>query len=212
MIPEAHSVQPPTVAVRLTALFARPEDEESVLGDLSEEFCQVVSRSGAAAARDWYWRQAVKTSACFGFAAFRAAPWLTAAAIVGGWWLTSFVFGLEHQALLAAFDRWGFYERHPDAYMFWLTNGQLMGMVVLAMLVGCIVALAARGRELVATMTLGFIKVPLAIVSCVLALGEGDYGFLWTLPWTLSFSLATVVGGAWVRMRRSNAARRPSAT
>jgi hypothetical protein len=40
----------------------------------------------------------------------------------------------------------------------------------------------------------------------------GDQGFLWTLPWSLAFSIAIVAGGAIVRARRSSATTRPEVT
>ena len=53
--------QPPRVAVWFLNLFALEEEGESILGDLLEEFSLLVSKSGIASARRWYWRQTVKT-------------------------------------------------------------------------------------------------------------------------------------------------------
>ena len=41
--------------------------------------------------------------------------------------------------------------------MFWATDGMLIAHLILSMLVGCIVAFATKGREMVATMTLGLV-------------------------------------------------------
>ncbi len=46
----------------LVNLFTVPQDD-SIVGDLFEEFRNLASRSGLASPRRWYWRQAVKTVA-----------------------------------------------------------------------------------------------------------------------------------------------------
>jgi hypothetical protein len=53
--------RPPRLAAWLVNLFASVEDAESILGDLHEEFSDIVSKSGVVPARRWYWRQSVKT-------------------------------------------------------------------------------------------------------------------------------------------------------
>jgi hypothetical protein len=89
----------------------------------------------------------------------------------------------------------------------------LIGHVLVAALVGGIVAVAAKGREMSATVTLALVRSALGVVGSLMNFADtGDYGFLWTLPWVFAFSIATVVGGAIVRTRRSVATPRPSAT
>ncbi len=83
--------EPPRTAARLLSLFAPNETAEVILGDLHEEFSEQRSNSGTARARSWYWRQSGKTLASLVVAGFRANPWTTAAAIVGGWLLTRLV-------------------------------------------------------------------------------------------------------------------------
>src|SRR5207248_2230363 len=86
-----NSVQPPRIACWFVSLFVPAGLADSMLGDLLEEFSVLASKSGIAAARQWYWRQAVRTIAHFFTAAFRAAPWSTLAALLGGFLLLWFV-------------------------------------------------------------------------------------------------------------------------
>jgi len=76
-------VRPPRLATWLVNLFASTE-EESILGDLLEEYSDLASKSGVAFARRWYWRQTMKTIAHLADTGFRVAPWSTAAAVAGG--------------------------------------------------------------------------------------------------------------------------------
>ena len=64
---------PPPLAERLLRLTIRdPEWREAVTGDLREELGGVARRRGEAAARRWYWRQALGLS--LRFAAGRVVP------------------------------------------------------------------------------------------------------------------------------------------
>jgi hypothetical protein len=144
------SVQPPRLAVWLIHLFTTGEEGESILGDLHEEFSNLASAHDASA-RSWYWRQAMKTSAHLASSGFRAAPWSTTAAVIGGFLLLRFVSGLPDKALGAITDRYlAYWSNHFKLYMSLATDGMLIAHFVLAMLVGSMVALAAKGRELVA--------------------------------------------------------------
>jgi hypothetical protein len=79
------------------------------------------------------------------------------------------------------------------------------------MFVGCIVALAAKGREMVSTMALGLVFGAMAVVgSLVMVTRTGDYAFLGRLTWYFADSFAIVIGGAIVRTRRSAATTLPS--
>jgi hypothetical protein len=195
--------QPPRFAVWLVNLFTRPQ-EESILGDLAEEFIQIASKSGSAIARRWYWRQIVKTIAHLFSRAFRGAPWSTAAMVIGGFLLHRFVSGLPDRLLSAVTDRYlAFWSTHFTAYL-WMLNGLLIEHLIGSLLVGCVVAFAAKGREMVAT-------IMLALVLCTLI----GYAWIWItthqpmdvgwLLWSCTDPLALVAGGVLVRTRRSAA-------
>ncbi len=215
MTSQSDFVQPPRIAVWLVNLFAPVEEAESILGDLLEEFSHLASKSGVAFARSWYWRQTVKTIAHLFGSGFRVTPWSTAAAVVGGFLLIRFGFKLPEHAIEAVLERYGVFEHHFNAYVFFANDGSKwieIVMVLTAMVVGCIVGLAAKGREMVATMTLGLVLCSMAGTASLVWLARGQDSMLWQLPWHCVFSLAVVIGGAIVRTRRSAARTRPSAT
>jgi hypothetical protein len=87
MTSKPYLIQPPRIAVWLLNLFALTEGAESILGDLLEEFSLLVSKSGASSARRWYWRQTIKTVPQLAGVGFRTAPWMTTAAVIGGFLL-----------------------------------------------------------------------------------------------------------------------------
>jgi hypothetical protein len=210
MTSQANFVRPPSFATWLVNLFTVPE-EESIVGDLFEEFCQLASKLGVGFARRWYWRQAVKTTAHLFGTGFRDAPWSTSAAVVGGYLLGAFLHGLPDKVLSAVTDTYlAYWSKHFKAYMFWATDGMLMAHVILSTLVGSMVALAAKGREMVATMTLGLILGALGVAgSLAMVARTGDGSFLWIMLLQFADSFAMVIGGAIVRTRRSAATTRP---
>jgi hypothetical protein len=211
MTSPADFVQPPRIAIWLVNLFTCAEEAESILGDLLEEFSDLESKSGAAVARSWYWRQTVKTVAHLIVDGFQNAPLSTTGAVVGGFLLLRFVSGLPEKAIFAVLHRYRVYDHHFNAYVFLATDGIAIGHVIASMFVGCMVALAAKGREMVATITLGLVLGALAGVSILAWLYRtGDASILWMLPWYFADSLAIVIGGAVVRMRRSAATTLPS--
>jgi hypothetical protein len=202
-------VSPPRIASWLVSLFSPAEEAETILGDLLEEFSQLASRSGSAFARSWYWRQAVKTIAHLFVSGFRDAPWSTAAAVVGGFFLHGFVSGLPGKVLSALTDRYLFYwSAHFQAYM-WVLNGMPIAHLALSMFVGCIVALVARGREMVATITLALVFSAMIGAAAVWVALHQPLGVRWML-WSCADSFAIVVGGAIVRTSRSVSATLPS--
>ncbi len=203
MTSQVYFVQPPRVAIWLVILFTPAEEGESILGDLLEEFSRLASKSGIAVARSWYWRQAMKTIAHLAGTGFRVAPWWTTAAVVGGFLLLRFVSGLPERAIFAVLERYRVFDHRFDAYVFFATHGIAMGHVIASMFVGCFVALAAKGREMVATMTLGLILCAMTGAASLVWVARGQDFLLWTLPWQFFGWFAIVIGGAIVRTRRS---------
>jgi len=200
-------VPPPRIATWLVSLFVLPE-EESILGDLHEEFWDLASKSGVMFARRWYWRQSLKTIAHLFGTGFCAAPWSTSAAVVGGFVLGGFVQGLPDKVLSAVTDKYlTYWSAHFQAYL-WVLKANLIEHLVLSMSVGCIVALAAKGREMVATMTLSLVLFGLAVPAYFAVVAEnwlmGEA--LWWMLFQCAGPFAIVIGGAMVRTRRSRAA------
>lgn len=193
---------PPRMAAWLVGLFTSDNEAEAVPGDLLEEFSLLASKSGVDFARRWYWRQTARTIAHLAGAEFRSAPWLLAAVVIGGFWLHGFVSGLPDKFLSAVTDRYlTFWSAHFQAYL-WVLNGVGIAHLMAALLVGCVVALAAKGREMVATMTLALVFCALIAAALVWATSHGRMDGLWML-WSCADPLAMVAGGVIVRTRRS---------
>jgi hypothetical protein len=203
-------VEPPRMANRLVNLFATVEEAESLQGDMVEEFSQLASKSGVALARSWYWRQTWKTVAHLVGTAFRMAPWLTAATVIGGFLLNRLISGLPERAIFAALTRYQVFEHHFSAYMFFATYGIVIGHVAASLFIGCAVALAARGREMVATMTLALVYCAMTGAAVLMLLATGKTFALWMLPWYVADWLAITIGGLIVRMRRSGTTDSPA--
>jgi hypothetical protein len=203
-------IQPPRIAVWLVNLFTPPAEEESIAGDLLEEFSQLASNSGVEAARSWYWRQTVKTIAHLFGAGLRVAPWSITATVVAGFFLMSFGFRLEERAIFALLERYRVFDHHFYAYVFFASTGIEIGRVILSVLVGCIVALIAKGREMIATLTLSLILCSMAASAMVVLLVRGQDLLLWNLLWQFAGWIAIGAAGATVRMYRTTPNRRPS--
>lgn len=192
------------MATWLLTLFTSSEEDEGITGDLLEEFNQLASRSGVAFARSWYWRQTVKSLVHLAGSAFSGAPWSTVAVVLGGFLLRKLASGLPEQTIAAAVNRTFLYEHHFGAYMFWMTDGIDLGHIVLAGLVGSIIALAARGREMITTITLASVGCVMTATALVVWMSHGQDMVLWRLLWSVADSLAIVMGGVIVRSCRSS--------
>jgi hypothetical protein len=210
MTSRAYFVRAPRIAAWLVNLFAPAEEAELILGDLLEEFLQVASRSGVSVARSWYWRQTLKTVAHLTGPGLLVAPWWTAATVVGGFFLQRFASGLPEKAIFAVLIRYRVFDHHFNAYLFFASTGIQIGRVISSMLVGCIVASAAKRREVATTMMLDLVLCSMAAAALFILVSRGQYFFLWTLPWHCAEWLAIAIGGAIVRTLRSRTIPLPS--
>jgi hypothetical protein len=217
MISHASVARPPRVAAWLVDLFASDGHVESILGDLLEEFSDLASKSGVASARRWYWRQSVKTIAHLIATGFRAAPWTIVSAIIGGYLLLGIGVWIPERVIVAVlnFSRHGVvpYYSWPQMqfHLLWLNSAIMIGQFIVAMLVGCMVATATRGREMVSTVTLVLVRGPLAVVGYLGLLVRHWPLPISVLPFLVSYfagSIAILIGGVIVRMRRSAPLRR----
>jgi hypothetical protein len=212
-------VEPPRIAAWLVDLFASAEQAESITGDLLEEFSDLAAKSGVAYARRWYWRQSAKTITHLVGAGFRVAPWTIIGTVLGGYVLLTFGGSLPERAIVSVLR----FRRHRvtpyytwpqfQAYLFWLNNGILVGRLLMSMLIGCIVAVAAKEREMVSTMTLScLLLLPAFGMGLVQLFRHGaEQPFL--LPYLVFIfgnSIMIFMGGGIVRKNRSAAARRRS--
>jgi len=210
-------VQPPFIPKHLVRLFVCGQNAEAIAGDLAEEFVELVSTAGLEYARRWYWRQSAKTVANLAVATFGTASWLMSATIICGFLLLGFALSIPERMIDAVLD----WHRHGvipyytwpqmQSYLFWLNNAIMAGRLITAMLVGCVVALVAKRREMVATTALGFLwaifgSVDLLIWFAKPAPLRTPVWFL--LVTTYVYPLALVLGGMLVRIVRSHTARR----
>lgn len=210
MTSQPHFVQPPRIAVWLLKLFALGE-AESILGDLLEEFSLLASKSGVASARRWYWRQAMKTVPQLAGVGFRSAPWMTSAAVVGGFLVRKLLGPLVEPPIFAVLERYRIFEHHFGTYMFFASTGIDIGHLITFLFIGFFVALVSRQREMVATITLGLIYGAMAVVGFIYAVTKtGNDALLWRLTWIFADAFAIVIAGAVVRTHRLAAASRPS--
>ena len=209
MTSQSQFVQPPRFAVWLLTLFALDDEAESILGDLLEEFSLLASKLGVPFARRWYWRQTLKTVLQLAVLGFRTAPWLTTAAVAGGFFLRKLVAPWVEPPIFAVLDKYHVYEHHFSMYMFFASTGIDIGHFITFLFVGFTVAFVARGREMVATTMLSLIFGAMMVVVLPVLVTHEGYGIaLSRAMWSFSDSLAMVIAGAIVRTRRLGVATR----
>ncbi len=166
-----------------------------------EEFSPLASKSGISFARAWYWRQTVKTVAHVFVAGFRGAPGSITAVVLGGYILHRFVFGLPEKLLSALTERYlPFWSTHFHAYL-WLLTGTSIELILASVFVGCMVGLAAKGRELVAAVLLAFIFCGLIGAAWVWVALHGSIDLAWMLC-SCGDPIGILLGAAIVRTHR----------
>src|SRR5215475_12001797 len=156
---------PPQGAEWLVSLFANSEDE--ILGDLSEEFSLLASQSGNAYARRWYWRQTLKSLPHLVFSVFHKSPWLTTVAVAAGFLLRRLVARMPEFATFALVDKFHIYEHHFSVYRFLASTAIDIEHALTFLLVGCVVGLLARKREMAAVIALAMIFGGMAVLGSV---------------------------------------------
>jgi hypothetical protein len=209
MTSQSHFVQPPRLAVWLLTLFALDDVAESILGDLLEEFTLLASKSGVAFARRWYWRQTLKTVYQLADHGFRTAPWSTTIAVAAGFALRGDAGRLVEPTIFAVLERYQVYQYHFGTYMFFASTGIDIGHLTTFLLVGFVVAFVAKGREMVATMSLGLFWGALTVVSFPAVVMQSGYGTaLSRVMVYFADSLAIVIAGMIIRTHRLGAAGR----
>ncbi len=161
---QASSVQPPRVAVWLLDLFTPYEQTESIPGDLLEEFSAVASRSGVAYARRWYWRQSVRTILHVVRSGFRVAPWSIAGVVLGGILLVQVGHAFAEWTIRTGIEKFVNHRvlpfhllSHPALLSRLVNIGMYLCRLTVSMLIGCIIALACKSGEMLATIIVSLV-------------------------------------------------------
>jgi len=207
-MPQASFVHPPRIAAWLVDLFAPEKQAESIRGDLLEEFSDLTSKSGGAFARRWYWRQSVKTIAYLIGSGFRFAPWRIAGAVLIGRLLVRYGLMLSEAGVVAVTRIYPVTPNYDHTnvialWTFWVPLAVQIGWVVEAVFIGCVVAMAAKGREMVAVLAL-VLTFSAQRLSRVLRFRFAQPGIF------VAVMVAFVIGGVIVQKNRSAAVRRSS--
>ncbi len=206
------SPRPPQFAAWLVSLFGPSQQVESILGDLAEELSDIASKSGVASARSWYWRQSLKTSAHLASSSFRTTPWSLGGVVLLGFLLRRIDLQLPERIIVAILRAQRPYSNlHYGFYVWQITYGIPIAHIMVSALVGCVVAFAAKGREIVATVTLSLLVCGLIGAALVRVATLGPMDFAWML-WSFADPLTMVFGGVIVRQIRLGLARRLSRT
>jgi hypothetical protein len=216
MTSQGYSVQPPHVAAWLVDLFIPGQQAEPILGDLLEEFSGLVSEFGVAFARRWYWRQSAKTILHISLAQL-SSPWSITGGVLAGYLALVFSTSLPEQMIVGVLH---FFRHHVTpyyvdlkTYVLWLNTSILIGRLLMSLFVGCIVATATKGKEMLVTMTLALVLGATAGrgILVLLARHWPEYGFLLSFYVDqLGRASMIVMGGVIVREKRLAASRRPS--
>lgn len=202
-------VEPPPIAVWLIRLFALVDKAESIPGDLMEEFSLLASKSGVSTARNWYWRQTIKTVPRLAGSAFRTVPWTIVTAVVGALVLRLLCGRLVGYLIFRVVHRYGVFVADHHVAVYLVYNVELLTRFVL---IGLIVALVSREREVVATATVALVFAASVVVGSTYgAITHGIDPIFWRLTSYLVDLFVIVLAGAIVRSHRLAPKSRPSA-
>lgn len=153
---------PPALAAWLVDLFAAPREADAVLGDLLEEFAAIAASDGAAAARAWYWRQALASMWHLAAGSLIQQPWRWMAFgflwLLASWPLAWGTRWLAERTVI----QWPVYE-YISAAAFW----QIAGLAPLV-LTGFVVALSRRRPMAAALAVLAAMLMVMGVVEPIL--------------------------------------------
>ena len=137
-------VRPPRGALSLLKVFAREPDFDIIIGDLSEEFQQRVSAFGQAAARRWYWREAIRNTCVF---AKRELPRTAAIVLITTGFIFAAMFLSELYGVRFLEDiQWAWV---PPRFWEWYRHGVvLLFPVLIAFGAGALASYFLKAREI----------------------------------------------------------------
>jgi len=207
------TVQPPRIAVWLVGLFIAEEQTGMQQQILEERFSDMASRCGTGRAGRWYWSQSVKTIAGLVASGFRTAPWLIVITTLSGAFLLQFVTAnlqrviMEFISLLNHHVMPYYDSEHVASHLFWMYYTVFLGSLLASLIIGSFVAMVAKRREMIATMTLSIVSLIMTVtifwesVAMHYPVDPGLFPKIFIDQ--LSASLLIVIGGIIVREIRS---------
>lgn len=151
----------------------------------------------------------MKTIAHLVGSGLRGAPWQIAGVVLGGYLLLSYGSTLPERMIVAVLRLHPIYANYDHKnvaalWMFWVPLAIDSGWIIESMLVGCIAAMAIKGREMVATSALGlFFLIPRSL-GAILNRAPSSLSMDVLL---LSCMASFVIGGGLVRKIRGATAR-----
>ena len=227
MTSHADLVEPPRLAVWLITLFAPTERAESICGDLLEEFAQLASRSDVPSTRRWFRRQTLRTVVHLIAAEVRASPWRHTATVVTGLAVLLSQIRFVIPTVEAVLETFHVYEylvetagdvpsvEVGNVYFSWIMRGEFMGRLLVETLIGGLVTVTTKGRNLTAAVVLGLLLSVAGAVGSLAMLANTEYSYyvpLFTVPTVFAHSIVVVLGGVLVRKLGQRVNLRPSAS
>jgi hypothetical protein len=193
----------PRTALWLLNLCAGSEAADAMVGDLLEDYSLAAARCSRASANAWFWRETWRTVPHLLVAGFRSAPWVTVAALIAGYLLRRITFRLPERLVVSILDRYRVCDTHFSACLFWLSDGVVVGLIILSAIIAALLALASRGREMTITVALAAFQLVWTLAGAILAMAlMPHYWPNWTLLHEVAFSIAILGSGALVRTWR----------
>ncbi len=195
---QTSSPWPPHLAVWLLRHFLPSNNTESILGDLLEEFSSKAISTNTANSRRWFWRQTLQTVLMQFSANFRLVPGSGLGPVLAGFLLLRFGGGLSERLIFAVLHSFRIYPNHWKLYVFWVTDGLVLGRVLESLLVGGLVGLIAKRREVPAAATLGLVQFLFTEILFFASLLRNGFDFPFLPQLFLSLlinALAVLLGG-----------------
>ena len=181
---------------------------------LAEEFLDIVAKSGTALARRWHWRQSLRSIVHLAGSSFRTAPWSLAGAVLLGVLLRRFDFQLPERIIVAILRAQRPYSNLRYGFYIWqVTYGIPIAWRCQFPARRCVVAFLAKGREVLAVLTLIVVSaVPLIwLLTFVYTGADRDPAFatpfhFFVFRWAFD-AIGILVAGVLVRKLRSASSR-----
>ena len=188
----------PRLPLWFVGLFAEADQRDAILGDFHEEFGRVAAAHGVRSARRWCWGQAVRTIVHLIAAEGGTRVGIIALTAFGAYVLLGGATAAVHYGERAILSRWQVYY-YIDPYSYQLTF-EILNFVLVPLLVGLLLATAARRREVLTATILAALIALLGGVAVI------RLAVAWHLPYPSAFlthqhRIDVMEDGGWVALR-----------